>query len=116
MGAIAGFTFTADDHGKQRVGKQRVVTGQLVPSDDGDWQANGFALTAATFGLNRLDSVQVDGMALNGTGGALASLAGWDKAAGALMAFEAAADDAEFDESNLTAMSGYIFRVTAKGA
>jgi hypothetical protein len=116
MAAIAGFTFTKDPNGRQRVGRQTWISGELTPSDDGDWAANGFALTASLFGLSRLDSVQVDGLALNGTGGALASLAGWDKAAGALMAFESAADDAEFDESNLTSMSGYIFRVTAKGA
>ncbi len=114
--ATAVLTFTPDD-GPVWIyrGRQKGKVGQLV-SDNGDWVANGIALTASTFGMSRLDSVEVEGGALNGTGGALASLALWDKAAGALMLFEAAADDAEFDESNLTAMDGYIYRVTAWGA
>ncbi len=116
MAAIASFTFTPDTNGRQRVGRQFHVTGRLIPSDDGDWQAGGFTLAASLFGLNRIDSLQIHGAAINGTGATLGSLPAWDKTAGKLTLFEANTADAELVESDLTAMAGYEIYVTAVGS
>ena len=116
MAAIAGFTFTQNARGRQRIGRQTHVTGRLTPVDDGDWTAGGFALTASQFGLNRLDDVRFHGAAINGTGATLGSLPAWDATAGKFTCFEANTADAELVESDLTAMSGYEFHVTAIGS
>jgi hypothetical protein len=113
--ATAVLTFTADAHGVQRVGKQTHKTGQLV-SDNGDYVAGGLAVSASTFGLSRLDSVDVHGVAIDGTAAVLAEGATWDKAAGTISLFTSAGDGDPMDEGNTTALNGYIIRVTAKGA
>jgi hypothetical protein len=113
--ATAVLTFTADAHGVQRVGKQTHKTGQLV-SDNGDYVAGGLAVSASTFGLSRLDSVDVHGVAIDGTAAVLAEGATWDKAAGTISLFTSAGDGDPMDEGNTTALNGYIIRVTATGA
>ncbi len=113
--ATAVLTFTADTNGRQRIGRQSVVTGQLV-SDNGDYAVGGLAVTAATFGLSRLDSLAIHGPAIDGTGAILAEPAVYDAAAGKVTMFTSAGDGDPMDESNTTALSGYIFACTAKGA
>lgn len=113
--ATAVLTFTADANGVQRVGRQTWKTGQLV-SDNGDYAAGGLSVSASTFGLSRLDSVDVHGVAIDGTAATLAEGATWDKAAGKISLFTSAGDGDPFDEGNTTALSGYIVRCTAKGA
>jgi hypothetical protein len=113
--ATAVLTFTADANGVQRVGKQTHKTGQLV-SDNGDYAAGGLAVSASTFGLSRLDSVDVHGVVIDGTAATLAEGATWDKAAGKISLFTSAGDGDPMDESNTTAIENYIIRVTAKGA
>jgi hypothetical protein len=113
--ATAVLTFTADAHGVQRVGKQTHKTGQLV-SDNGDYVAGGLAVSASTFGLSRLDSVDVHGVAIDGTAAVLAEGATWDKAAGTISLFTSAGDGDPMDEGNTTALNGYTIRCTAKGA
>jgi hypothetical protein len=113
--ATAVLTFTADAQGVQRVGQQTWKTGQLV-SDNGDYAAGGLAVSASTFGLSRLDSVDVHGVVIDGTAATLAEGATWDKAAGKISLFTSAGDGDPMDEGNTSAINGYIVRVTAKGA
>ncbi len=113
--ATAVLTFTADTNGRQRVGRQTQVTGKLV-SDNGDYAAGGLAVTAATFGLSRLDSLNVDGTVIDGTGAILAESAAYDDAAGKVTFFTSAGDGDPFDEGNTTALSGYTLRCVARGA
>jgi hypothetical protein len=113
--ATAVLTFTADAQGVQRVGQQTWKTGQLV-SDNGDYAAGGLAVSASTFGLSRLDTVDVHGVVIDGTAATLAEGATWDKAAGKISLFTSAGDGDPMDEGNTSAINGYIIRVTAKGA
>jgi len=112
--ATAVLTFTADTNGRQRVGRQHVVTGKLV-SDDGDYAAGGMAVTAATFGLSRLDSLNIDGLAIDGTGAILAEPAAYDAEAGKVSFFTSAGDGDPMDESNTATLEGYTVRCTARG-
>lgn len=113
--ATAVLTFTADTNGRQRVGKQLWVTGKLV-ADNGDYAADGLAVTAATFGLSRLDSVDVHGLASDGDSSLLFEGAYYDAPNKKIQLATGGADGDPFDESNTTALSGYTIRCTAKGA
>lgn len=113
--ATAVLTFTADDNGRQRVGRQHWVTGKLV-SDNGDYAANGLAVSAATFGLMRLDSLDIHGIASDGDSSLLFEGAYYDAPNGTVQLATGGADGDPFDESNTTALDGYIIRCTAKGA
>jgi hypothetical protein len=115
--ATAVLTFTADSPGgRERVGKQTVVRGRLV-SDDGDYAATGLAVTAATFGLSRLDQVDVHGLVADGaTAATLFEGAYYDKTAGKIQFATSAGDGDPLDEGNTTALSAYTLRVSAYGA
>jgi hypothetical protein len=114
--ATAVLTFTLDDYGRQRVGRQHVLTGRLA-SDDGDYVATGIPITAATFGLNRLDTLDIHGLASDGaTAGILFEGAFYDRTASTIQLATSAGDGDPLDESNTTALSAYTIRVTAKGA
>lgn len=113
--ATAVLTFTADTNGRQRVGKQKWVTGKLV-SDDGDYAANGLAISASMFGLSRLDSLDIHGLASDGDSSLLFEGAYYDAPNLKLQLATGGADGDPFDESNTTALSGYTIRCTAKGA
>ena len=114
--ATAVFTFTANTNGKQRVGKQKYVSGVLT-SDNGDYAAGGLAVTAATFGLSRLDDVDIHGVVSDGaTAGVLAEGAYYDATTKKIQFFTSAGDGDPMDEGNTTALNGYTLRVTAKGA
>lgn len=114
--ATAVLTFTASTNGRQRVGKQYHVSGVLT-SDDGDYAAGGLAVTASTFGLNRLDDVRIYGVASDGaTAGILFESAYYDATTGKVQLATSAGDGDPMDEGNTTSLSGYTIRVTAVGA
>lgn len=114
--ATAVLTFTADtNHGRVREGRQFVVRGKLV-SDNGDYAAKGLAVSASTFGLGRLDSVDVHGLVSDGaTEATLFEGAFYDKTGGKIQFATSAADGDPFDEGNTSAISAYTLRVTARG-
>jgi hypothetical protein len=115
--ATAVLTFTASSKGgRTRIGRQIRVKGVLT-SDNGDYAATGLAVSASTFGLSRLDDVDVHGVVSDGaTGALLFESAFYDKTAGTIQFGTSAADGDPFDESNTTALSGYTLRVTAWGS
>lgn len=51
------FTFAEDPNGRQRVGKQHVVTG--VATLTGTYETGGFAVAASAFGLAIIESLTV---------------------------------------------------------
>ena len=113
--ATAVLSFTKDsNHGRVREGRQFVMRGKLI-SDNGDYAANGLAVTAATFGLSRLDSVEVHGLASDGDSATLFEGAHYDDVNKMIQLTTSAADGDPFDESNTTALSAYYIRVTARG-
>ena len=114
--ATAVLTFTADDspHGRVREGRQIVVRGTLV-SDNGDYAANGLSVTKTTFGLGRLDSVEVHGLASDGDSAILFEGAHYDYVNSTIQLATGGADGDPFDESNTTALDTYYIRVTARG-
>jgi hypothetical protein len=113
--ATAVLTFAADDnHGRVREGRQFVVRGKLS-SDNGDYAANGLAVTASTFGLSRLDSLELHGLASDGDSATLFEGAHYDDVNGMVQLATSAADGDPFDESNTSALSGYYIRCTARG-
>jgi hypothetical protein len=113
--ATAVLTFAADDnHGRVREGRQIVVRGKLS-SDNGDYAANGLAVTASTFGLSRLDSVELYGLASDGDSATLFEGAHYDDVNKMIQLTTSAADGDPFDESNTTALSGYYIRCSARG-
>jgi hypothetical protein len=114
--ATAVLTFTADAHGVQRVGRQTWKTGVLT-SDDGDYAAGGLAVTASTFGLSRLDSLDIHGVASDGaTAGILAEGAYYDATTKKVQLFTSAGDGDPMDEGNTSTLLAYTIRCTAKGA
>jgi hypothetical protein len=113
--ATAVFTFAADDsHGRVREGRQIVVRGKLS-SDNGDYAANGISVTASTFGLSRLDSVELHGLASDGDSATLFEGAHYDDVNKTIQLATGGADGDPFDESNTAALSGYYIRCTARG-
>lgn len=113
--ATAVLTFTADTNGGRiRSGRQIVVRGKLV-SDNGDYAAGGLSVTAATFGLSRLDSVDTHGVVIDGAGATAAEGATWDQSTSKVSFFEETGNAGPLAESNNTALSGYTLRVTARG-
>lgn len=113
----AALAFTQSGTGWLYRGRQRGRTGTLAPTADDDYAATGLAVTAATFGMSRLDDVDVHGMVSDGTTAAiLAEGVFYDKTAGKIQFFTSAGDGDPLDEGNTTALSGYTLRVTAWGA
>lgn len=113
--ATAVLTFTADARGRTRQGRQIVVRGVLT-SDNGDYAAGGLAVTASTFGLSRLDGVDVHGVASDGaTAATLFEGAYFDATTGKIQLSTSAADGDPLDEGNTATLSGYTIRVTARG-
>lgn len=114
--ATAVLTFTANtNNGRSREGRQIVVRG-VLSSDNGDYAATGLPVTASTFGLTRLDDLEVHGLASDGaTGATLFEGAYYDATAGKIQLATSAGDGDPMDEGNTTAISGYTIRVTARG-
>lgn len=109
-------TATWTQERRERVGRQKHVTGYFTLT--GAASAGGFAISAATFSLSRLDDFVVSGGSVAGTGGTTALLPVFDKAASKISLFEggATANDNPFDETDLASTATYIVRGTAKGA
>ena len=115
--ATAILTFTADPapHGRVRRGRQ-IETSGVLTSDNGDYAADGLAVNAATFGLGRLDSLDVHGMASDGaTSALLFEGVFYDRTAGTIQLATSAGDGDPLDEGNTATLSGYTIRVTARG-
>ena len=104
--------FTADTSGRQRVGRQHVVTGRLTPT--GTYETGGFAVAASTFGLGTIDSLDV-GTPRNGTEFMVAH---WDSANSKIMlGWGGGAISSELDEiTNADTVTGFVMDITVKGA
>ena len=115
--ATATLAFTQSGTGWLYRGRQRGKTGTLAPTANDDYAATGLPVTAATFGMSRLDDVDVHGLVSDGaTGATLFEGVFYDKTAGKIQFATSAGDGDPFDEGNTTAISGYTVRVTAWGA
>lgn len=103
--------FSKDANGKQRVGRQFVVSGRLTPT--GTYATGGFAVTASTFGLSTLETLDV-GTPRNGTEFMVAH---WDKANSKIMlGWGGGAISSEFDEiTNADTVTNFVMDVTVKG-
>ncbi len=114
--ADAVLTYTADANGgRYRQGRQ-IVTHGVLSSDNGDYPSAGHPVTAATFGLGRLDHLSVEGQFSDGaTGATLFEGAFYDATAGTIQMSTGGADGDPFDASNTTALSAYTLRVSARG-
>src|SRR5690606_25311181 len=98
-------------------GRQRGKTGVLAPTADDDYAAKGLAVSAATFGMSRLDQVDIHGLVSDGASEALLfEGAYFDKANSKIQWAQSAGDGDPFDESDITSAAGYTLRVTAWGA
>lgn len=118
--ATAVLTFTKNAVGRQPYGSRWKVHGYLA-SDDGDYAAGGLAVTAATFGLSRLDDVEIYGVAADGAGTAPATAAAlfesayYDSTTKKIQLGTSAADGDPLDEGNTATLSGYTIRCAAIG-
>lgn len=103
--------FAQDSHGKQRVGRQFVVSGRLTPT--GTYETGGFAVTASTFGLGSINTLEV-GTPRNGTEFMVAH---WDSANSKIMlGWGGGAVSSEFDEiTNADNVADFVMDVTVKG-
>ena len=106
-------TFAADANGRQRVGKQKVVTGRLTFGGSDTYATGGFAYTPALFGLSTIESIEL-GSAWTGT---TAVNAVWDKTNTKIMLFETAGtvDLPHKEVSNTQAVNSYVLDITVKG-
>lgn len=114
--ATATLAFTQSGTGWLYRGRQRGKTGTLIPTADDDYAANGLAVSADTFGMSRLDDVDVHGLVSDGDSAVLFEGAYYDKPNGTIQFATSAGDGDPLDESNTSALSGYTLRVTAWGA
>jgi hypothetical protein len=107
-------TATWTQESRKRIGRDTHVKGYFTLT--GSATAGGFAVSASTFGLNRLDDVVPDGIAMSATGGTAALGVAYDKTAGKLTVWETAGTvDLPFDESDLASTTGYLVRCLAIG-
>lgn len=104
--------FAKDTEGRQRVGKQTVVTGRITPT--GTYATGGFAVTAADFGLGSIESLRISGSAFNGTEFNIAS---WDSANSKIkLGWTGAVVSTELDEiTNGDTCTGFVVDVEVKG-
>lgn len=95
-------------------GNKRVTFGTGVLTTGANYVANGEAIVAGDFGLNKLDYLQLDSNATN----ALAVVLNWDKANSTILAFEADIDaDQPLKEAEANDdFSTYIFNWMAWGS
>lgn len=106
-------TFTKSTHGRQRVGRQTHVSGEIDPV--GTYATGGFAVTPGLFGLSRLDDVRIHDAPNNGTEFMVANYI----AASNLikLGWTGGATGSELDEiTNSDTCTGFVFNVTAVGA
>lgn len=105
-------TFTADTRGRQRVGRQKQVTGVVDPV--GTYETNGFAVTPALFGLSAIDSLTINDNPSNGTEFMVAK---YVPATGLIkLGWGGGAVSSELDEiTNADTCTGFIMGVTVRG-
>ena len=109
-------TATWTEERRERVGRQIHIQGYFTLT--GSATAGGFAITASTFGLSRLDNFVPQGFAMSASGATTAEGVAYDKTAGTVTIWEggATANDNAFDESDLASTTGYLVRGRAEGA
>lgn len=106
-------TFTPSTNGKQRVGKQFQVLGEVDPV--GTYVTGGFAYTPALFGLSRIDSVSLG----DSPNKATEFLVGKVISASSLikLGWTGGASSSELDEiTNGTTTTGFVMGVIVRGA
>lgn len=104
-------TFAADANGRQRVGKQTVVSGTITPT--GTYATGGFAVTPGLFGLSSIDSVTCS-TARNGTEFMVADYIPASKLI--MLGWNGGAISSELDEiTNGDTVTGFLLDVTVKG-
>lgn len=105
-------SFSEDDHGRQRVGKQFQVTGRLTLTST--YETGGFAIAASDFGLNAIESVSVNSNPWETTEAYTAS---WDRANSKIkLGWTGGAISSELDEiANSDDVSGVVLDVTVTG-
>lgn len=105
------YSFTQDAEGRQRVGKQHVVSGLLTLS--GTYVTGGEAPSASLFGLGNIESFSIDSAVTNGT----EAMIGRYLPTGLLQLFwGGGATSSELDEiTNGDNVGSFACRVTVKG-
>lgn len=105
-------TFSEDEHGRQRVGKQTKVTGRLTLA--GTYATGGFALAASDFGLNAIESLSVNSNPWETTE---TYTAAWDSANSKIkLGWTGAVVSTELDEiTDTDDVAGVVLDVTATG-
>lgn len=103
--------FAEDANGRQRVGKQHVISGRITPT--GTYETGGVAVTAGAFGLGVIESLEV-GHAWNGTE---VMTTAWDSANSKIkLGWTGGAVSSELDEiTNADTVTGFVMDVTVKG-
>lgn len=104
-------TFTEDTNGRQRVGRQHVVSGRISLS--GTYETGGFTVNKDTFGLQALESLQV----ANFWNGTEMMVAVWDSANSKVkLGWTGGATSSELDEiTNSDNVGSFVGDITAKG-
>lgn len=106
-------TFTQATNGRQRVGRQKEVRGEINPV--GTYVTGGFSIPASLLGLGRIDSLTIDDSPNNGTEFMVAN---WIQSSGLVkLGWTGAAISTELDEiTNADTTTGFVFNITARGA
>lgn len=106
------YSFTQDAEGRQRVGKQHVVSGLLTAS--GTYSTGGDAVSASLFGLGSIESLSVDSAFTNGTE---AMVSRYIPSSGKLMHFwGGGAVSSELDEiTSADTITSFALHVTVRG-
>lgn len=105
--------FTEATHGRQRVGRHRVVDGRLTLT--GTYETGGFAIAASDFGLGSIESIRL-GAPFEGTA---AYAARWDSTNSKVFLYvgdnDNAADAAFIEVANAVDVSDVLIDVSVKG-
>ena len=106
-------SFTTDTRGRQRVGRQRQVTGRMTLS--GTYATNGFTVAASDFGVSLLDSLELGTPWEAGEGYTTA----WDSANSKVKLYwgnnDGVADTAFVEVANTTDVTGVLIAAIARG-
>lgn len=106
------YAFTQDAEGRQRVGKQHVVSGTLTAT--GTYTTSGDAVAASLFGLGSIESFEVNSPFTNGTE---ALVSRFIPSSGKLMHFwTGGAISSELDEiTSSDTITSFVGHVTVRG-
>ena len=106
------YAFTEDANGRQRVGKQHVVNGTITLT--GTYETDGFAVTAGSFGLAIIESLDITSPAWLLTEFLTAA---WVPADSKIkLGWTGGATGSEFDEiTNADTVTDFVLNVEVKG-